>query len=480
MPLVIAGSYFALSCWAVAMLLTSSGIVAAERPPNILFIMADDLGVRDLTCYGSDYYRTPNLDKLADEGMRFTRAYAASNVCSPTRASILTGRYPQRVHLTDALPWDRLFDNPKMVPPDHFKQLPRDLPTFAKALRPGGYRTALFGKWHLGNEYEFFTENGHAAYGFDEAFDASFKERARDKSVDELTGRATRFLEENMDRPFILCLMHHTPHVPLASPPEDEALYDDAPKGRFQKNQEYAGMISHMDQSVNTVMDKLTELGLDENTIVIFTSDNGGWNGVTSNKPYRGGKGNLYEGGTRVPLILRWPGRIKAGVVSDAPVHSVDWFPTFLDLAGLTPMPQAHVDGMSMLPLLKGMKAEHRALYWHFPHRRAPSSSVIDGDWKLIHWIVSGRYELFDLKADPAEEHDLSVQMPERTDHMVQLLEGHLRESGAQHMRINPEWNPDREGGKLTNYGTFHRADGRILQIVEEPRPKWFTKVETK
>lgn len=162
MPLVIAGSYFALSCWAVAMLLTSSGIVAAERPPNILFIMADDLGVRDLTCYGSDYYRTPNLDKLADEGMRFTRAYAVSNVCSPTRTSILTGRYPQRVHLTDALPWDRLFDNPKMVPPDHLKQLPRDLPTFAKALRPGGYRTALFGKWHLGNEYEFFTENGHA------------------------------------------------------------------------------------------------------------------------------------------------------------------------------------------------------------------------------------------------------------------------------------------------------------------------------
>jgi len=234
---------------------------AVERQANILLIMADDLGIRDLECYGSDYYRTPHLDELSGQGMRFTRAYAACAVCSPTRASLLTGRYPHRVRLTDALPFDRLFDNPKMVPPDHLKELPSELPTFASALRSAGYRTALFGKWHLGNEYQFFAKGGHAAYGFDEAFDTSGKEKARDKGVDELTERTVRFLKDNRKQPFMLCLMHHTPHVALACPPEDEALYDGVPKGRFQKNQKYAGMISHLDQSVKTVLDKLTQLG---------------------------------------------------------------------------------------------------------------------------------------------------------------------------------------------------------------------------
>ena len=200
-------------------LLFSAGTQA--RQPNILFIVADDLGVKDLGCYGSDYYRTPNLDALAQQGMRFDRAYAACNVCSPTRAAILTGRAPHRVQLTDALPWDRLFDNPKMIPPEHLKELPSDLPTFGNALRSAGYRTALFGKWHLGNEEKFFTEGAHKAYGFDEAMDCSWKELKRDKGVDELTARTVRFLEENKDEPFMLCLMHHVPHVPMACPPPE-------------------------------------------------------------------------------------------------------------------------------------------------------------------------------------------------------------------------------------------------------------------
>jgi len=447
---------------------------AVERQPNILLIMADDLGIRDLECYGSDYYRTPHLDELSGQGMRFTRAYAACAVCSPTRASLLTGRSPHRVRLTDALPFDRLFDNPKMVPPDHLKELPSELPTFAKALRSVGYRTAIFGKWHLGNEYQFFTKGGHAAYGFDEAFDTSGKEKARDKGARELTERTVQFLEDNRKQPFMLCLMHHTPHVPLACPPEDEALYDNVPKGRFQKNQKYAGMMSHLDQAVKTVLDKLTAVGLDDDTVVVFTSDNGGWDGVTSNKPFRGGKGTLYEGGIRVPLIVRWPGRIAAGTVCDEPVHTADFFPTFLELAGLKLMPEAHPDGVSMLPLWSGNDVEQRTFYWHFPHREDPSSAVIEGDWKLVHQIVTGKYELFDLQADPEEEHDRAAAHPKRVEHLARVLEEHLQTTGAQRMRPNPEWDAERPKGEQKNYGIHYPAGGGTFQRVKEPRPRWF------
>jgi arylsulfatase A len=442
-------------------MLVFTGVVSA-KPPNILFIMADDLGVKDLACYGSDYYLTPNLDKLAQQGMRFTRAYAACNVCSPTRAAILTGRYPHRVNLTDALPWDRLAENPKMIPPNHLKELPAELPNFAKAVRAGGYRTALFGKWHLGNEERFFTEGEHAAYGFDEAMDCSWQEKKRDKGVDELTERTVRFMKENKDRPFAVCLMHHIPHVPMACPPEAEALYDDAPKGKFQKNQKYAGMISHMDQSIKTVMDQLTALGLEKNTVVIFTSDNGGLKSLTSNQPFRGGKGDSSEGGIRVPLIVRWPGRIAPGSVCDSAVISTDYFPTFLELAGLKPMPEAHLDGVSMLPLLKGKDAELRTLVWHFPHRDRPSSAIMVDDWKMVRLILSGEQQLFNLSADPEELNDLAAKHPERVERLARMLDEHLQATGAQRMRPNPAWDPDRPPGKMKNYGTFFPVGRKV------------------
>ena len=191
----------------------------------------------------------------------------------------------------------------------------------------------------------------------------------------------------------MLCLMHHVPHVPMACPPEDEALYDGVPKGRFQENQKYAAMMSHLDQSMKTVLDKLDELEISENTVVIFTSDNGGLKNLTSNQPFRGGKGDLYEGGIRVPLIVRWPGRIESGAVCNSPMISTDYFPTFLELAGLKLMPEAHVDGRSMLPLLEGKKGDPRTLVWHFPHRNEPCSAVMEGDWKLVYLIVSGTYQ---------------------------------------------------------------------------------------
>ncbi len=444
--------------------------------PNILFIMADDLGIRDLGCYGSDYYRTPNLDRLATQGIQFTRAYAGCHVCSPTRASILTGRYPHRVHITDALPWDRLYENPKMVPPDHLKELPSNLPTFARTLRSSGYKTALFGKWHLGNEYEFFAQGKHKVYGFDEAFPSSDSEMKRDKCVDDLTERSVAFLESNKGNPFMLCLMHHSPHVPLACPPEDEALYDGVPKGHFHKNQKYAGMVSHLDQSIQTILDKLEALGLVENTVVIFTSDNGGLKEVTSNKPYRGAKGDLYEGGIRIPLIVRWPDHITAGSVCNAAVHSADYFPTFLELAGLKTMPEAHRDGISMLPLWKGDKLKDRTFYWHFPHRQNPSSAVMEGGWKLVHQIVSNKYELFDLNTDHEEKNNLVLDHPDMFKRLKGLLEEHLQSSGAQRMRLNPEWDSTRSLGKVKNYGVYYPAEGGAFQLMKEPYPRWFRK----
>lgn len=474
--------YKAFLSFAIICLCASScGGAKQSAPPNIVLIMADDLGIRDLGCYGSDYYRTPNLDQLAEQGMKFTRAYTASHVCSPTRASMLTGRYPHRVRITDALPWDRLTENPKMIPPDHLKELPSELPSFAKSLREAGYRTAIFGKWHLGNEYNFFKQGGHKDYGFDDAFSGTSQEKKRDKSVDELTDRSIEFLEANQEGPFMLYLTHHTPHVPLASPPEDEALYNNIKKGRFQKNQKYAGMISHLDQSTKVILDKLTELGLDENTLVIFTSDNGSWGKISSNKPYRGSKGDLYEGGVRVPLLVRWPGHIVAGSVFDAPVFSTDYFPTYLELAGLNLMPDAHHDGQSMLPVWNGKKqAGKRTFFWHFPHRQNPASSVMEGDWKLVHNIVSNHYELFDLKNDPYEENDCKSVYPEKTQRLSRLLEKHLQSIGAQRMRPNPEYNPSRPRGKQRSYGIYYWEAGGEYQPVKDPYPSWFKEGDNK
>ena len=458
----------ALLCWVLL-----AGIsVAEEKPVNIVFIVADDLGIRDLGCYGSDYYRTPRLNKLASQGMRFTRAYAAASICSPTRASILTGRYPQRVQLTDALPWDRLYENPKMVPPDHIKELPSDLPTYAKALRKAGYRTALFGKWHLGNEDQFFKKGAHKNYGFDEAFDKNGK----DKGIEALTKKALSFLEKNQKRPFMLTLMHHAPHVPLTCPPKYEALYDKVKPGRLHKNKTYAGMVSHIDESTGTILDALSKLGLDKNTVVIFTSDNGGLRNVTSNKPYRGGKGDLYEGGILVPLIVRWPGRIKPGATSNTPIISTDLFPTFLDLAGLKPQPDAHRDGLSMLPVLDGKQAEARTLYWHFPHRRDPSSAVIDGQWKLLRHIATGQTELFNLRTDQGERTDLAAKEPEQAKRLTALLEKHFKDTASQRMTKNPDWKENSPKGKIRNFGVSYPAGGRKMQMIKAPYPEWFKK----
>lgn len=466
--------------------LVLSGAVAAvaggrakELRPNIVFILADDLGIKDLGCYGSDYYRTPHLDGLAREGMRFTRAYAAAPICSPTRAAILTGRTPHRVHLTDALPWDRLPANPKRIPPEYVKELPAAHATYARALQSAGYRTALVGKWHLGNEHAFFEQRGHEAYGFDEAFEADYTLiNEVDKAVEALTDEALAFIERNKGRPFMLSLCHHTTHVPLACPPEYEARYDGVPKGKNQTNQKYAGMVSHLDDSVQRLLEQLKACGIERNTVVVFTSDNGGLGAETSNLPFRGGKSNLYEGGIRIPLVVRWPGVVAAGSLCAVPVHSADWFPTFLDLAGPKPMPEAHVDGQSLLPLLhqRGGFPE-RDLFWHLPHYReeGPQSAVLAGNWKLIHQIEPDAFELYDLSADPSEARDVAARYPAETARLRNLLEDHLTASGAQRMRANPAWDPACPPGRIRNFGTFYpKQGGTYVQVQDEPYPPWF------
>ena len=454
-----------------------------ERPPNILFIMTDDLGIADLGVYGSDYHLTPRLDRLAAEGMRFTDAYSASSVCSPTRAALLTGQYPHRLHLTDALPWDRLPENPQLVPPNHLKELPASHATYAKALREAGYRTGLIGKWHLGNEYEFFSGGRHRDYGFDEAFDADYRKINQvDKAVDTLTDQALAFIESNRDRPFMLALHHHTPHVPLVVPPEYERRYDDVPVGERHKKKKYAGMMSHLDDAVGRLLDKLDELELADNTIVIFTSDNGGLSAETSNLPYREGKATFYEGGIRVPLIVRWPGQIEPGSVCQGVTVSSDFFPTFLDVAGLPLQPDAHLDGQSLVPWLRGGTPEAtRTVYWHFPHYRAqgPPSAVRDGDWKLIHNMEADTHELYDLKSDPGEANDLAAQQPERTRELATKLESHLADTGAQRMRPNPDWNPKKPRGRTWDMGVFYPKHGGTHQAVKDrDYPAWFQHAE--
>jgi arylsulfatase A len=467
----------------LALLLATGSASAKENLPNILFIMTDDLGIRDLGIYGSDYHYTPRLDSLAREGIRFTDAYAASAICSPTRASILTGRFPQRVHLTDALPWDRLPENPRLIPPNHLKELPSDYPTFAKALREAGYRTALFGKWHLGNEYQFFQQGEHLSYGFDEVYDVHWRIRNEvDKGVEGLTDQAIDFIERNREQPFALALFHHTPHVPLACPPEFIAFFDERPKGTLHNDQKYAGMLYHLDLSIGRLLDKLEALGLTENTVVIFTSDNGGLANLTNNHPYRSGKSTLYEGGIRVPLIIRWPGRIPAGLVSDAIVSSTDYYPTFLEIAGLPLDPTAHADGIGIMSLLAGgATVEPRTIYWHLPHYRqeGPQSALRSGDWKLLHNKIGDSFELYHLGEDPGESNDLSKTYPEMKQTLRAKLKDHLREAEAQRMRPNPEWNPNRPQGRIWNMGVFFPQEGGVFQVVKDrDYPDWFRYAE--
>ncbi|MBI5687088.1 MAG: sulfatase [Verrucomicrobia bacterium] len=430
--------------WLIAALVSSNVCLAAESSPpkpNIVFILADDLGINDLGCYGRREHHTPHLDAMAAAGMRFTSAYCAQPICSPSRAAIMTGKNPARLHLTTYLPGRPDCPSQKLLHPVIRQQLPLEEKTLAEYLKPAGYVSACIGKWHLGGK-----GFGPAEQGFDVVYagrpNTTPSETEGGKGEYDLTAQALKFIEENRSRPFFLYLGHNTPHIPYAA---KEPL---VAKNRKAFEPVYAAVIETMDDVVGLVLATLDALGIAGNTLVIFTSDNGGLHvpelkheKITHNTPYRAGKGFLHEGGLRIPLIVRWPGRVPAGRVVTSPVVNSDWAPTLLEMCGL-PVPSG-LDGVSLAPLLAGGDAPRRALFWHFPHYNnqggQPDGAVRDGDWKLIEYY-EGRIELFNLARDASELNNLAASQPERVKQLRAKLAAWRDATGVQTNTPNPKF----------------------------------------
>ncbi len=433
---------------------------ADEVRPNVVLILADDMGWTDLGCSGSSFYETPRLDRLAAEGMRFTNAYAACPVCSPTRAALMTGRWPARVGITDYIPGSRVG---KLLPAPYLHELPHEEVTVAEAMKQAGYVTGMFGKWHLGGEgylpetQGFDTarsgENGRGFRGVDRA--------------DQLTDPALEFIEAHQHEPFFLYLPHNLVHTPLLAKQALQAKYERKATGlatpeserfraehdrqdrRVQDHPVYAAMMEDIDTNVGRVLDKLDELKLADRTIVIFTSDNGGLStsegSPTSNAPLRAGKGWLYEGGTRVPAIVRWPGVVEPGSTCDAPITSTDYFPTVLEMCGIERHPEWHRDGVSIVPLLKQTgPLPLRPLFWHYPHYGnqggIPGGSIREGDWKLIEFYEDNHVELYNLADDLAERHDLAAVEAERAAALRDKLHAWRASVDAKMPTRNPNY----------------------------------------
>jgi len=462
----------------LSLVLASLGGAAGKPRLNIVFILIDDMGWTDLGCYGSDYYETPNVDRLAQQGMKFTDAYAASCVCSPTRVSILTGKYPGRLHITHAIPIqgaERIKEPLPLIEAIYRKNLPLEEVTIAEALKPGGYVCAFMGKWHVCWEKDFYPKAqgfdlnvggnnmgnpGNYFYPYNGAWRMTKKHpmtrwntlpdgKKGEYLTDRLTDEAIDFIDKNKASPFFLNLSHYAVHTPLQAPEQLIKKYKKKPAGKRHRNPVYAAMVESVDRSVGRIMGKLEQLGIADDTVVVFTSDNGGHGRITSHHPLRGNKGNFYEGGIRVPLIVRWPGVVKPASQCNVPVISTDFFPTILKIAGLPARPECHVDGVDMVPLLKGERSIKRdALYWHYPNYigaghpggARPCSVVRKGDWKLIESLEDNRLELFDLSKDLGEKNDLAAVMPEKAGLLKNLLDDWRKEAGVQMPRINPDF----------------------------------------
>ncbi len=466
---------------AAAAMLPGSVHGGPRKRPNFVFFLVDDLGWKDLGCYGSTFYHTPNLDRLAASGMRFTDAYAACPVCSPTRASIMTGKYPARLGITDWIPGQRPRNRKLLAPPIH-NQLALGEVTIAEALKAAGYRTFFAGKWHLGGE-GFFPEQqgfdinkgGHHRGSPPAGYYSPYKNPklkdgpAGEYLTDRLTDESIRFLQAHGKEPFLLYLSFYTVHTPIqackrhletfkkkaeALPPMEgpaQIKERDGWTKLRQDNPAYASMIHAMDENVGRVLDKLDQLGLTETTVVVFMSDNGGLSTLrrhgypTSNLPLRAGKGWCYEGGIREPMIVRAPGVTRPGGMCGVPVTSTDFYPTMLELAGLAARPKQHVDGLSLVPLLAGGKTLPRdAIYWHYPHYHGsawtPGAAVRAGDWKLIEFYDEGTVELYNLGKDIGERRDLARKMPDKKNELLALLHAWQKRVGAKMPRPNPDY----------------------------------------
>ena len=451
---------------------------ASEPPSNIVFFLIDDLGWRDLGCYGSTYYRTPNIDRLAAGGVRFTDGYSACNVCSPSRAAIMTGKYPARLLLTQWLPagrWSRT--DHRLREGRYLGHLPLEELTIAEALRTRGYSTGFIGKWHLGTETYYYPEHqgfdvniagrdygapGSYFYPFEGTWEilstgktlrkeSPLSGKPGDYLVDRLAEEAEDFIRTNAKRPFFLMISHYAVHTPIQGKPDKVRYYEQISSQQRQGLPAYAAMIESVDESVGRVMRTLRELELDTRTMVIFTSDNGGFAGATSNLPLRANKGSNYEGGIRVPVIISWPGRVRPGSVSEEPVVGTDFYPTILAATGSPLLPHQHVDGHNLLPLLtKNESRDRDAIYWHYPHYNGhpesfPSGVIRVRHWKLIENFETGRLSLFDLSRDLGETMDLAGQEPQILTRLSARLKSWRLSVGADPMRPNPEYG---EGGR--------------------------------
>lgn len=491
--------------------------------PNVVLFLVDDLGWADVGYQGSSFYNTPNIDAFAKDGVRFSNAYAASHVCSPSRASILTGKYPASINLTDWLPGRKNFPFQKLENVEINQHLPFDLTTIAEALQENGYRTAIYGKWHLGED-----PSGPLNHGFDVqvpdwnkgwplTYYAPFRleglpGKEGEYLTDELTTEALKFIKDNKDHPFFLYLSHFAVHDPiegdpklmgkyeeklnemkpaeipfiLEGDPDNEPHYTEKEKRKLlkdpaykghkilpdrmvkvkqrQDNVQFASMVESVDNSLGRVLSTLDSLKLSDNTIIIFYSDNGGMAAAnfydptreiplskldkaysTSNLPLKGAKGWLYEGGIRVPLVIKWPGHESSKKVVSTPVIGPDIYPTIIDMAGLPEKYNEDVDGVSLVPLMQGKDIERKAIFWHFPHysnhgMQSPGGAVRKGDYKLLDYFENGTVQLFNLKNDPGEHHDLSKEMPEKVNELQNLLNNWRKQVSAKMMKGNPDY----------------------------------------
>jgi len=480
---------------------------AEKSKPNFVFILVDDMGWRDVGAYGSTYYQTPNIDNLAKQGMKFTDAYAACPVCSPSRYAIQTGKYPADIHLTDWIPGRQAYHKPdpwnKLVPKPFQLFMPLSEITIGEAMKSMGYNTFFAGKWHLGEDslhwpsYQGYDINeggwkagnpkagGMGGY-FSPYHNPKMKDGPKGEYLpDRLTSETIKFIEQETKEknPFFAFLSFYSVHQPIEAKPEmlqenkkraeemglteKKTYITNKPWMKYKKgwkerivqsNPVYGSMVESVDQNVGRIMDKLKALNIDQNTVVFFFSDNGGLSTAegspTSNLPLRGGKGWMYEGGIREPLIVKWPGTIDPGSVSHIPVVGVDFYPTLLEMAGIQMNTHA-IDGRSLMPILDGSQPqayENRPLFWHYPHYAnqgsTPASAVRKGDYKLIKFWEDQHVELYNLKEDIGEQHDLAQDQPEKTAELKKLLNNWLDSVNARIPDKNPNYDPNYMSGK--------------------------------
>lgn len=499
--------------------------IAQAKQPNVVFILADDLGIKDMSGEGSTFHETPHIDALAESGMRFVNGYSTCQVCSPSRASIMVGQYPARIGITDwigaatGMKWKR---NDKVLPASNKNGLPLELTTVAEAFKDGGYRTFFAGKWHLGGigsspeDHGFEINKGGHHRGsppggfFSPYKNPVLKDGPKGESLPiRLAAETVKFTTAKSDKPFFAFLSFYSVHGPIQTTPNlwkkyqqkatqaglaDERFMVDRtlPVRQVQDCPIYAGMMESMDDAVGIVMDGLKKAGLDQNTIVVFTSDNGGVSSgdafATACLPLRGGKGRQWEGGIRQPYYISAPGVTKPGSTSEVFATGNDFFPTLLELAGLKQLPDAHLDGRSLVPALKGESVSSRPLFWHYPHYGnqggEPSGIVRRGDYKLIRYYEDGREELYRLSEDLGEQSDISKSEPTIREELSKMLTAHLKEVGAVIPKPDPRFDPAKKKQQLETLHTkrkeaLEKQHANFLKPDYKPNKTWWDSLKT-